>query len=137
MAITVSCINTKHTIIRWDYQGIWNWDNFMNAVASTGDLLSRVDRSVYCIINHPDGETLPPSIAAYMRNLLDATPLFSHPAVRKVIFVGNMALTDVIDVLVERVYPTLSGVVDTARSIEEAYRMIEHPRLAAVMYSNN
>jgi hypothetical protein len=75
MGIRVRWDNDEKTIVRWDFDGPWKWDEFFVAQHESNLLLDSVDYLVDIIGNVQNSRILPPSaLTVYRSTLKKAAP---------------------------------------------------------------
>ncbi|MCC6905356.1 MAG: hypothetical protein IT326_05890 [Anaerolineae bacterium] len=124
MAINVVWLDPARTILCWQHEGVWDWDSYMQAVQETEQALAVSHTRVDCVFEHCDSASVPPSIAAYVRGLLDSG-LLEHPRMGRTVFVGDLALTEVIRILGERVYPQFAHRLRVASCLDGVFRALK------------
>jgi hypothetical protein len=75
MGIRVQWDNDDKTIVRWDFDGPWKWDDYFVAQLESNRLLDSVDHLVDIIGNIQKSRLLPPSaVSVYRSSLKSAAP---------------------------------------------------------------
>lgn len=74
MAITVQWDNPSRTVIRWDFDATWTWEELADSAKVSSAMIASTDEDVDVILNA--GESHPPSgrITAYQRSAFAYTP---------------------------------------------------------------
>ena len=125
--IDVCWENDSKTIIRQDYTKYWNWEEYMEAMATTHEMLDSINNSVDIIMNMGEDGMLPweAFCAGHCFPQLDI-----HPNQRTKIAITSSSFKQFAN-LFNRLYP------DKARNIQlyiaedmlEAYEIIEDQRI--------
>lgn len=78
MPITVSWDDTEKTVLRYDFEGNWTWDEFQQAKEESDAMLDSVPHSVDVILNYGNNHWLPPGAISRLRAMAANTrPNFS------------------------------------------------------------
>lgn len=59
MGIVVHWDDDQQTILRWDFEGAWNWDDFYTVQAEVNDLSSKAEHFIDVIANMQNTMMLP------------------------------------------------------------------------------
>ncbi len=74
MAITVQWDNQEQTVIRWDFDPTWSWDELADSVRVSGAMIAGTDEDVDIILNTKDSQPPAGKITAYQRSAFTYTP---------------------------------------------------------------
>jgi hypothetical protein len=103
MAIKVSWDSADQTIVRFDFEGKWNFLDFDYAVNESISLMKKVQHRVDWLMNLDAGGPLAAGAVLEARELRE--PLPEHHG--KIIFAGNEMFARGIATILNRVYPAL------------------------------
>ena len=88
MGIAVQWDNLEHSIIRWDFENDWSWDDFADTVRVSSAMIASADEIVSVILNTEGSRAPSGRITAYHRSAFNYTP----ENVRSLILVGGQDL---------------------------------------------
>jgi hypothetical protein len=74
MAISVQWDNLSHTIIRWDFDATWTWDELADSAKVSSAMIASTDEDVDVILNAGDSHPPAGRITAYQRSAFAYTP---------------------------------------------------------------
>jgi hypothetical protein len=72
--VTASWDNEEHTIIRYDFDLHWTWDEFNTAAAAAFAMTRSVEHTVDTISNFKPGQLLPPNALFQFRRAMANAP---------------------------------------------------------------
>jgi len=118
MPIHITWDNSDRTILRWDFEPDWDWDEFRSAAAAAEMMITQVPHRVDIIHNALANPDVPPPAMRFKPRPLDL------PArVGVIVLVGDNPALSALITLFMRVFHTLNTRLAAASSLEEA-RMI-------------
>jgi len=74
MGIKVNWDNKEQTIIRYDFEGNWNWHDFDQAVERSFTMTESVSHLVHVIMNFQKSKSTPDGAILYLKRKLAALP---------------------------------------------------------------
>ncbi len=75
MSINVTWDNAEHTVVRWEFDGVWEWEEFFDAFAQSKALVqSSSDRSVAVICDMRRSPRLPERFLTHYRAYTGTNP---------------------------------------------------------------
>jgi hypothetical protein len=120
MGITVSWDNEAKTIIRYCFEGRWDWNDFYTARAEAHTMLDEVSYKVGIIVDVQLSNFLPNGAISHIRGL----PYKTHPNTGRTILVGANTLIQALYNLFQKLYSTNNGNFMLIRTLEEARAML-------------
>ena len=118
MPIHIAWDNADRTILRWDFEQNWDWDELRSAAAAAELMITQVPHRVDIIHNALCGPEMPSDAQRHKQRALD---LPSRVGV--IVLVGDSPMLSVLLTLFMRVFHSFNTRLATASSLEEA-RMI-------------
>lgn len=91
MGIAVQWDNTEHTVIRWDFENDWSWDDLADTARVSSAMIASADNAVSVIINTKGSRAPHGKITAYHRSAFNYAP----DNVRALILVGEREMQSV------------------------------------------
>ena len=122
MGIQVVWDDEGRSIIRWEFQATWDWDDFQRACDRSLEMARSVDYRIDVISYTSDTEKLPPGTLTHFKRVYDEHPENTHLIV---ITGGNVFVNSAIK-MASRVYRIPSW--RTAKTLEEARDTITQDR---------
>ncbi len=123
MAISIAWDNVEKTIIRYDFESQWTWQDLRAAIESDDAMIASVAHTVHLIFDLRQVEGIPPNPMAQFRHIA----AMIHPRLGMIVFVGADSWTRTVLEIFYQVYGTrlegLSGVA-SVRTLEEARAII-------------
>ena len=74
MPITVHWDDPHQTIVRWDFEGAWTWQDFYQAQAESDALITSVEHTVDVVANVARSPSLPRNPLSRYRQARQSTP---------------------------------------------------------------
>jgi hypothetical protein len=120
MRIKVQWDNEQHTLVRWDFMGVWNWSDFLAAQNESNALIKSVSHTVDIIGDVSQIHRVPPGAIGqfriYRRNDPDNTG--------RVVLVGANTYIRTIVEIFRGMFPNTGGNFTFADSLEEARSLL-------------
>ncbi|HSS95563.1 MAG TPA: hypothetical protein VLK33_00955 [Terriglobales bacterium] len=116
MSINVQWDNEEHTLVRWDFIGMWDWNDFLAAQKTSNDLISSVPHTVDIIGDVSRSPHVPPGAMARFRTYRRNDP---ENAGRVVLVGANIYIKTIVDIF-RGMFPKTGGNFTFANSLEEA-----------------
>lgn len=123
MSIHVEWDNNHKTIIRWDFDGYWDWEMVIKATKESIDLRQNRghDELVSVILNIPSGAAIKNGVFNMTRRAF----LFDPSERDVVVVVGTNPYIQAIVELFQQRYPDIADNFLLERSLHDARRLIE------------
>ena len=112
MGIRAAWDNRERTIVRLDFEGSWDWNDYRHTIKTAAIMMTEVSHQVDLIFNMNFSGILPSDV----QRILNVLPLNSGV----IVITGQHALVTAIAAMFRRVYVRLPNRVTVAGSIEEA-----------------
>ncbi len=124
MGVTVQWDNPEKTIIRFNYDAHWVWDDVHHAVDIAFVMIEEIEHEVASILDMTDSLGMPPNALAHARTLTR----HQHPRIAMQVTVGGNRFVKLMTDAFVRMYGTLGGRVSTyfVNTVEEARYLIAH-----------
>jgi hypothetical protein len=119
MPIHIAWDDADRTILRWDFEQDWDWDELRSAVAATELMITQVPHRVNIIHNALSTPNVPRPTQRHKQHPLD---LPSRVGV--IVLVGDNPVLSALVTIFMRVFHTLNSRLATASSLEEARLII-------------
>ncbi len=116
MSINVQWDNEEHTLVRWDFIGTWDWNDFLAAQKASNELISSVPHRVDIIGDVSGSHQIPPGAIARFRTYRRDDP----PNAGRVVLVGASAYIRTMVEIFRGIFPNTGGNFTFADSLEEA-----------------
>jgi hypothetical protein len=116
MSINVQWDNEQHTLLRWDFIGVWNWDDFLAAQKESNDLITSVPHKVDIISNVSQSHHLPPGAIGRFRMYRRDDP---ENTGRVVVVGASIYIKTMVDIF-RGMFPNTGGNFTFANSLDEA-----------------
>ena len=116
MSIVISWDNPEKTIIRWDFDGVWDWDEYGAVKVGFDAMLREVDHTVGVIADMRHSPTLPKNAFTRFKYFTRTTP----PNRGLMVFVGTNMLVRVAVETLGRAFKELSQDIAFADTVEDA-----------------
>jgi hypothetical protein len=68
MSIAIDWFDAEHTIIRYQFEGRWTWDDLYGAITQVNTMLASVDHKVDVIIDFERSLGVPPGALTHLRS---------------------------------------------------------------------
>jgi hypothetical protein len=124
MPIHVKWHNEARTIIRYEFEGVWTWDDLYAAIRDVNTMMGSVPYRVDVIITMFNSRTVPSGALVHMRS--GSTRAASNWGMG--VFVGNNPLVKALLTAFTKVYPRFNQRYAIAASLEEAEALITSRR---------
>lgn len=125
MHITVDWDNENRTIIRFQFQRGWTWDNLRAAIGQADDLITSVDHPVNLVIDIREAGAIPADFMSGATDIFASGEARANEGVKVVVGAGR---------LVRMAYDALRRLYGSklegrpflfASSLEEAYKLLK------------
>ena len=116
MSINVQWDNEAHTLVRWDFIGTWDWNDFLAAQKASNDLIKSVPHTVDIISDVSQSQALPPGAIGRFRTYRRDDP----DNAGRVVLVGASNYIKTIVEIFRGMFPNTGGNFTFADSLEEA-----------------
>ena len=120
MSIVINWDNPEKTIIRWDFSGAWNWDEYGAVKVGFDAMLREVDHTVDVIANLQHSPTLPRNAFTKFKYFTRTTP----PNRGLIVFVGTNLLVRVTVETLGKAFKELAQYIAFADTVESARHML-------------
>src|SRR5688572_14922021 len=124
MSITVNWDNADKTIIRYDFQGKWTWDEFRVAANEAFGLTRSVQHRVDSISNFHPGASLPSDALFHFSRAMRDAP----PNRRTTVIVGGTPFINNLVSTFSRIYRPLGKRLLIASTLDEARKKLAAQR---------
>ena len=126
MAMTVVWDDDARTIVRYDVEGSWTWDDYQDSLVELNSLLDTVDHKVDVIINIRSGKWIPEDVF----NRFNHDMRQRHPNIGRLqVFVGAGMLIQILVASFMRIYGRAVDIEFLfADTLEEARQLIHERR---------
>jgi hypothetical protein len=74
MSIAVYWENPEHTIIRWDFEDQWSWEEFADSARVSNAMIASADHAVIVIMNADKSRAPFGNITSYQRSAFNYSP---------------------------------------------------------------
>jgi hypothetical protein len=124
MAVSVQWDNPEKTVIRFDYDAHWVWDDFHHAVDQAFLMVDEIDHEVASILDMTHSLGMPPNAMAHARTLTQ----HQHPRIAVQVTVGGNRFVKLMTDAFVRMYGSLGGKVSSyfVNTVDEARYLITH-----------
>jgi hypothetical protein len=116
MSINVQWDNDEHTLVRWDFIGMWDWNDFLAAQKASNDLINTVPHTVDIISDVSQSPHVPPGAIGRFRTYRRNDPANAG----RVVLVGASIYIKTIVEIFRGMFPKTGGNFTFADSLEEA-----------------
>jgi hypothetical protein len=116
MGINVQWDNDDHTLVRWDFVGEWNWDDFLAAQKASNDFINSVTHTVDIIVDVSKSQHLPPGAIGRFRTYRRDDP---ENTGRAVVVGASIYIRTMVDIF-RGMFPNTGGNFTFANSLDEA-----------------
>ncbi len=124
MPITIRWFNAEHTIIQYEFEGRWSWEELHAAIEQVQALMNSVDHRVDIIVDVSGSRGIPAGAITQMRGgTLKASENWGMG-----VFVGTGAFIKALLNTFSRVYPQMGERYATADTPEAAHQIILEAR---------
>lgn len=116
MSINVQWDKEQQTILRWDFMGVWDWDDFLAAQKQSNNLINSVAHTVDIIGDVTQSYHLPPGAIGRFRTYRRDDPKNTG----QVVVVGaSVYIRTMVDIF-RGMFPNTGGNFTFANSLDEA-----------------
>lgn len=105
MAVRVRWDDARQRVIRYDFEGMWTWDEFSEANAAALDLFASADGTVHVIADLTASQALPRGVLEVIKRVADSAPA-NHGVT---VYVGEREILQAFARAFERIYPASAG----------------------------
>ncbi|RMF79804.1 MAG: hypothetical protein D6737_10200 [Chloroflexi bacterium] len=116
MSIIVKWDNNQRTVIRYIFEGTWQWQDFYQSIADGHVLMNEVDYRVHAIIDIQNSHTFPKDLLLHLKPI--NTKL--HPNTGMTVLVGANSFVHALHFILWRIRPRLEERFMILDSLEEA-----------------
>ena len=120
MPITVKWDNPQHTIIQFDFDGEWTWDELEAATDQATGLLDSADRMVDFVMDLRGAKQVPGDLMSHAERIAGG----HHPRRGAMVVVGANGLLRTLSGGLRKLFPEATRNVLFAADLEEAYEII-------------
>lgn len=124
MAILVKWDNNEETIIRWDFDGRWNWDQAANAARESVELRQGKSHKVAIILNLQQSTMMKSDVFQNTVELMMLSPDDRD----YIVVVGRNVYTQALVEIFRKMFLDLEHVIYSTDTLHEARRLIEMRR---------
>jgi hypothetical protein len=125
MSVQVRWDNEQKTVIFYEFDGKWTWDEFYPAFEQARTMLAEVAHIVdfICVFERVGGYFMPLNLLFHIRKIYTNAP----PNIGVTLLVGHFSELGVIYNMIKRVYPLIAERYVIASTLDEA-RMVLRER---------
>lgn len=127
MPIHVYWEDTEKTIVRYDFQGVWTWDDLYAVYDQAIDMETSVPHRVDIILDMCSGSRIPTNALLHIKNLSEKQP----PNVGLSIFVTSNAFVASMYNIATKVHGKIAHYFRLVNTLDDAHAMIQSARRAA------
>jgi hypothetical protein len=120
MTVRAGWDNVEKTLVVYDFDSVWNWDDFYRAKAECEALVDSVEHAVDVIFSGPPEMRLPES---FIDNAV-AVARSRHPRTRSVVIVINNAILRAMFNTLAKLFPREFAEIIYAASLDEARALV-------------
>ena len=126
--VNVYWVDEAKTIVRYDFDGKWTWDDLYPAYNKAIEMETSVTHRVDVILDMTNSKTLPANVLMHMKNISDKQP----ENIGLSIFVSDSRFINSMYKVGTRFYSKIEYYFRVAPTIEDAMTMIEDARQQSV-----
>jgi hypothetical protein len=126
MAVQATWDNDEKTIVRYDFDAKWTWDDFYEAYYQAVDMQNSVLHRVDVILDMSQTRRLPDSALLHLRNLSEKQP----PNIGKSILVSKNSFIISLYTLAMKNHAKIAYYFRLAGTLIDAHTLIEQDRAA-------
>jgi hypothetical protein len=115
--------NDEQTVIRYDFEWGWHWDEFVQVSKHAFALIATVEHQVNLIFNLRDSRVLPEGMTLHMREVMSAAPT----QLGYIVVATDNPLVDATFSVLGRVHQSISQRLVTVPSLGAARTALLHP----------
>lgn len=125
MPVNMLWDDAEKSILRFEYQGKWTWEEVNNMMAQANVELTAVPHRVDTIHDFTSSSSgLPSNVLSHASSLSRQIPAQAGMSV----VVGSSALINTLLSIFTKVYPQFASRYKSASTLDAAYALIEHSR---------
>lgn len=122
MSISINWHNTENTILRYQFEGAWNWADFDNAVEQAFEMSEQLPQRIDVIFDMRTSAGIPDGAIIYLKKFMNVLPANRG----QYMVVGNdPQLVSIVDMF-NRIFKKLRGRLSHANSMEKAQAYIDY-----------
>ncbi len=126
MGIKVTWDNAERTIIYFDFEGRWDWDELYTASEQATRMLDSVDHVVDFIMDIREAQQIPKDFMSHAEHIASG----SHPRRGIMVVVGANGLLRTLGSGLRRLFPDATRNLAFAADLEEAYEIIADKQMS-------
>lgn len=132
MSISVQWHNTENTVLRYQFEGTWNWDSFDGAIEQAFEMSEHLPQRIDVIFDMRNSAGIPDGAIIYLKKFMNILPANRG----QYMMVGDdLQLVSVVEMF-NRIFKKLRGRLSHANSMEKAqtylaYLQAETARIAS------
>jgi hypothetical protein len=127
MPIQIYWEDTEKTIVRYDFQGAWTWDDLYAVYYQAIDMETSVPHRVDIILDMRTSQRIPGNALLHIKNIAEKQP----PNVGLSIFVTTNAFITSMYNMAIKVYGKIAYYFRLVSTLDDAHAMIENARRPA------
>lgn len=120
MPVRVYWVNDEQTILRYDFEGVWTWEDFYPVYEQAIQMETSVTHRVDIIINMLDSKSIPGNALSHMKSMTDKLP----ENVGMGVFITRNRFVNILYDSGARFYPKIRDTFVIVSSLEEAMSLI-------------
>lgn len=120
MSVHVTWDNNDHTVLRYDFDGDWQWEEFQTAFRRAREMLETVGHIVDVIADFRTSSSVPTETLARLAYVGSSSPI----NLGNTILVGSNTFSMTTLALFRTFYSNVAHVFDTAYSLERARALL-------------
>jgi hypothetical protein len=124
MPVSAYWLNDEQTIVQYDFEGRWTWDEFYPEYQKALKMERSVTHRVDVLMDFRRSKSVPPSALTHMRKITDNQP----DNIGLSVFVTTNPFFNVMYTAGVRFYPKMQDYFVIVETIEEAYEIIQAAR---------
>ncbi len=127
MTVNVTWFNEEKTLIHYDFEGRWTWEDLYKAIDDALALLNSVTHRVDIFLDTSNSVSVPNLNVAGLRRVASA-PTATHPNTGIFVMVGLKSFIRIAFDIFARIYPRAIRQYRIAISIEDAINIVAKER---------
>ncbi|MEZ4670385.1 MAG: hypothetical protein R3E39_20960 [Anaerolineae bacterium] len=122
MAVAVDWLNDDQTILKYEFDGQWTWNELYAALQQVDMMMNSVEHTVYVIIDYQGSQGIPPGALTHLRSsTMRAAPNWGGG-----VFIGISSLVESLLNIFTNLNRKLAERYATAANIEEALSILQN-----------
>jgi hypothetical protein len=105
MGITIGWDNEEKSVMRFEYHGIWSWEEFYKNIEEANQMMDTVNHPVVSIIDMRDSPYLPPNAAVHIRNVIRMSMSHNNSGIS--VFLKATRIIEAMIEVLRQVYPDI------------------------------